>query len=221
VIRPLINQVNSGWRPSQGQIDALKAFCHLLAPTPPESASVGHLDNEDLGSLYSMVKELMKRGKARAERSSLMNVGRRVDYAVRALSYLAGQPAGKVMSRSDIEQSQGIPSFYLSKIMKDLVTGGLVVSHVGSKGGFTLAKPPPEISIKDVYECVERPLVLMECLEQGVSYCSFCSVCRQKSVWEQAQEILANFLSGVFISDIADRQGLKGRLAKMPMRKAV
>ena len=168
-----------------------------------------------------MVKELMKRGKARAERSSLMNVGRRVDYAVRALSYLAGQPAGKVVSRSDIEQSQGIPSFYLSKIMKDLVTGGLLVSHVGSKGGFTLAKPPPEISIKDVYECVERPLVLMECLEQGASYCSFCSVCLQKSVWEQAQEILANFLGGVFISDIADRQGLKGRLAKMPMRKAV
>src|ERR687892_1666420 len=103
----------------------------------------------------------MKRGKVRAERSSLMNVGRRVDYAVRALSYLAGQPPGQVVSRSDIEQSQGIPSFYLSKIMKDLVTGGLVVSHVGSRGGFTLAKPPPEISIKDVYECVERPLVLM------------------------------------------------------------
>ena len=114
-----------------------------------------------------MVKELMKRGKARAERSSLMNVGRRVDYAVRALSYLAGQPAGKVVSRSDIEQSQGIPSFYLSKIMKDLVTGGLLVSHVGSKGGFTLAKLLLEISIKDVYECVERPLVLMECLEQA------------------------------------------------------
>jgi Rrf2 family protein len=163
----------------------------------------------------------MKRGKTRAERSSLMNVGRRVDYAVRALSYLAGQPAGTVVSRSDIEQSQGIPPFYLSKIMKDLVTGGLVVSHVGSKGGFTLAKAPPQISIKDVYECVERPLVLMECLEQGASYCSFCSVCLQKSVWEQAREVLANFLGGVFISDIADRQGLKGRLAKTPMQRAV
>jgi Rrf2 family protein len=163
----------------------------------------------------------MKRGKARSERSSLMNVGRRVDYAVRALSYLAGQPAGKIVSRSEIEQSQGIPSFYLSKIMKDLVSGGLVSSHVGSKGGFTLAKPPPEISIKAVYECVERPLVLMECLEQGASYCSFCSVCLQKSVWEQAQQVLADFLAGVFISDIADSHGLKVRLAKIPVRKAV
>jgi Rrf2 family protein len=162
----------------------------------------------------------MKLGKARAERSSLMNVGRRVDYAVRALSYLAGQPAGKVVSRADIERSQGIPSFYLSKIMKDLVAGGLVESRVGSKGGFTLAKAAAGISIKDVYESVERPLVLMECLEQGASYCSFCSVCLQKSVWEQAQEVLGNFLSGVFISDIADRQGLKERLVKAPMQKA-
>ena len=81
-----------------------------------------------------------------------MNVGRRVDYAVRALSFLAGQPAGKIVSRADIEKSQDIPSFYLSKIMKDLVEGGLVQSHVGSKGGFSLAKLASNISIKDVYE---------------------------------------------------------------------
>ena len=161
----------------------------------------------------------MKPAKARAERSSLMNVGRRVDYAVRALSYLAGQPSGQVISRADIEKSQDIPSFYLSKIMKDLVSGGLVRSHIGSKGGFTLAKAANAISIKQVYETVERPLVLMECLEKGVDYCSYCSVCSQKSIWEEAQNVLANFLAGVSIGDIADRQGLKIRLVKMPMQK--
>ena len=148
-----------------------------------------------------------------------MNVGRRVDYAVRALSFLAGQAPGKVVSRADIEKSQDIPSFYLSKIMKDLVAGGLVYSHVGSKGGFTLAKLPESISIKDVYETVERRLVLMECLEQGLDYCSFCSVCAQKTVWEEAQGVLANFLSKVSVKDVADRQGLKRRLVKSPMQK--
>jgi len=150
-----------------------------------------------------------------------MNVGRRVDYAVRALSYLAGQPAGRIVSRADIEKSQDIPSFYLSKIMKDLVSGGLVESHVGSKGGFTLAKAANTISIKEVYETVERPLVLMECLEKGTSYCSYCSVCSQKSIWEEAQNILADFLAGVSIGDIADRQGLKVRLVKAPLQKAM
>jgi Rrf2 family protein len=169
-----------------------------------------------------LIQELIvKRTKGRSERSSLMNVGRRVDYAVRALSYLAGQPTGKIISRADIEKSQDIPSFYLSKIMKDLVAGGLVESHVGSKGGFTLAKGAGTISIKDVYETVERPLVLMECLERGADYCSYCAVCSQKSIWEKAQQVLANFLAGVTIAQIADRQGLRGRLLKAPLQRAV
>ncbi|HSF58739.1 MAG TPA: Rrf2 family transcriptional regulator [Candidatus Binatia bacterium] len=150
-----------------------------------------------------------------------MNVGRRVDYAVRALSFLAGQPPEKIVSRADIEKSQDIPSFYLSKIMKDLVAGGLVRSHIGSKGGFTLAKLATTISIKDVYETVERPLVLMDCLERGTDYCSYCSVCTQKSIWEQAQTVLAEFLGKISINDIADRQGLKGRLVAAPLQKAI
>ena len=148
-----------------------------------------------------------------------MNVGRRVDYAVRALSFLAGQPSGTVVSRVDIEKNQDIPSFYLSKIMKDLVAGGLVQSHIGSKGGFTLAKPAGAITIKDIYETVERPLVLMECLDQGSNYCSYCAVCTQKSIWEEAQTVLANFLAGVTIESIADRQGMRGRLTKAPMQR--
>lgn len=168
--------------------------------------------------IYELVVKRIK--KSKSERSSLMNVGRRVDYAVRALSYLAGQPPGSVVSRADIEKSQDVPSFYLSKIMKDLVAGGLVQSHIGSKGGFTLAKNAGAISIKDVYESVERPLVLMECLEQGVNYCSYCAVCSQKSVWEKAQDVLTNYLASVTIADVADRQGLKSRL-KAPVHKAV
>jgi Rrf2 family protein len=163
----------------------------------------------------------MKRAKKKTPRSSLMNVGRRVDYAVRALSFLAGQPPEKIVSRADIEKSQDIPSFYLSKIMKDLVAGGLVRSHIGSKGGFMLAKPATTISIKDVYETVERPLVLMDCLERGTDYCSYCSVCSQRSIWEQAQTVLAEFLGSISINEIADRQGLKGRLVAAPLQKAI
>ena len=150
--------------------------------------------------------------KKKSERSSLMNVGRRVDYALRALSYLAGQPSGKIISRADIEKKQDIPPYYLSKIMKDLVAGGLVRSHIGSKGGFTLARPPQAISIKEVYETVERPIWLMDCLGQGDDYCRYCSVCSQISVWDKAQGLVANFLAGISLADIADRVGLREHL---------
>lgn len=141
-----------------------------------------------------------------------MNVGHRVDYAVRALSYLAAQPPGRIVRRAEIEKNQDIPSHYLSKIMKDLVAGGLVRSHIGCKGGFSLARPAETISVKEVYEVVERPLVLIECLEKGDAYCSYTPVCTQISIWGRAQSLLANFLGKVSIGDIADQQGLRGRL---------
>ena len=153
----------------------------------------------------------MRKSNVRTERSSLMNVGRRVDYAVRALTYLAGQPPGKVISRAEIEKKQDIPSHYLSKIMKDLVVGELVHSHIGSKGGFSLARAAETISIKEVYETVERPIVLMECLDKSEERCPYCSVCTQILVWDRAQSLLANYLTSVNISNIADQTGLRER----------
>ncbi len=153
----------------------------------------------------------MRKSNVRTERSSLMNAGRRVDYAVRALAYLAGQPPGEAISRAEIEKKQDIPPHYLSKIMKDLVVGGLVHSHIGSKGGFSLARPAETISIKEVYETVERPIVLMECLDKSEERCPYCSVCTQISVWDRAQSLLANYLASVNIGNIADRTGLRER----------
>jgi len=68
----------------------------------------------------------VKRPKTETEKSSLMHVGRRVDYAVRAFSYLAAQPPGKIVGRAEIERRQDIPSHFLSKIMRISLSGGLL-----------------------------------------------------------------------------------------------
>lgn len=141
-----------------------------------------------------------------------MNVGRRVDYAVRVLSYLAVRLPDKPVSGAEIGGKQDIPPHYLSKIMKDLVVAGLVKSYIGSKGGFSLARPAAIITIKDAYEAVEGPLTLMECTEHGQLYCWFSPVCSQISVWQKAQNLIASYLNTVSISDIADEGGLKNRL---------
>jgi len=147
------------------------------------------------------------------ERSSLMNIGRRVDYAIRALSYLAAQPQGQVVSRREIQTKQDIPAHFLSKIMKCLAKGGFVQSYMGTRGGFTLRKAPTEINLKEVYECLEGPLLLMECLEERERACRYCAVCNQISVWHEAQQLLANYLSGVSLQKIADKTGLRAELA--------
>ncbi len=143
-----------------------------------------------------------------------MNVGRRVDYAVRALSYMAAQEPGRVIGSKEITEKQDIPSHYLSKIMKDLVAAGLINSQVGCRGGFSLARPANMITLKQVYEAVEKPLILMECLDKRELYCRYDSVCTQISVWDRAQSLLANFLAGISIESIADEEGLRGRFAQ-------
>lgn len=153
----------------------------------------------------------MRNPKKENERSSLMHVGRRVDYAIRALAYLASQPPGKIVPKVEIEKMQDIPSHYLSKIMKNLVDHGLVHSQLGAKGGFSLAKPAQSITVKEVYESVEGPLVLMQCLEKGGNYCLYPSVCTQISIWERAQALVANFLATVRMSEIVDTVGLRNR----------
>ena len=154
------------------------------------------------------------RSRAR-DRSSLMHVGRRVDYAIRALAYLAAQPPDKVVSKTIIEKKQDIPPYYLSKIMKDLVAGGLVHSQSGCRGGFSLARSASAISVKDVYEAVENRLLLMECLEKKENYCQYCPVCTQFSIWEKAQNLLTNYLAGISIGHIADPSGLKEKLVHL------
>jgi Rrf2 family protein len=153
-----------------------------------------------------------------AERSSLMNIGRRVDYAIRALSYLAAQPQHLIVSRREIQVKQDIPAHFLSKIMKQLAGGGFVQSYMGTRGGFTLKKSPSEISLKQIYECLEGPLLLMECLEEKEKACRYCGVCNQISIWHEAQRLLANYLSGVSLQQIADKSGLRDELAQWGQR---
>ena len=157
----------------------------------------------------------MKGAKKYTERSSLMHVGRRMDYAVRALAYLAGQPPNKIVSKAEIERKQNIPSHFLSKIMRDLVVRGLVDSRIGSKGGFRLARPANTISLKEVYEAVESPLNLMECFDKRDTYCQLWSACGQVSIWQRAQSVVASYLASVSIADIADRKGLRERLISL------
>jgi Rrf2 family protein len=155
-----------------------------------------------------------KNGQRRTiERSSLMNIGKRVDYALRALSYLAAQAPGYTVSRREIQTKQDIPAHFLSKIMKRLESGGFVQSYMGARGGFTLKRSAEEINLKEVYECLEGPLTLMGCLEEKERACRYCSVCSQISIWHEAQRILANYLAGISLKHIAHRSGLREELA--------
>lgn len=141
-----------------------------------------------------------------------MHVGRRVDYAVRALAYLAGQEPGRVVGRAEIEVRQGIPRYFLSKILRALVAAGMLESVAGAHGGFRLRVPASGISIRRVYEALEGDLCLIDCVRDRGSACCFASVCTQIEVWRGAQRLLLDYLDRISIAAVADGTGLRPRL---------
>jgi Rrf2 family protein len=141
-------------------------------------------------------------------RSSIMNVGKRVDYGIRALCYLAGQPPERIVRRAEIQERQNIPPHFLSKILRSLVGAGLLDSVPGARGGFRLGRPAQHISVRAVYESIQGQLSLMECVDHREASCSFAPVCTQIAIWSGAQETLAKYLEDISIGDIADGNGL-------------
>src|SRR4051812_9320797 len=96
---------------------------------------------------------------------AIMQIPKRVDYGLRAVIYLAGQVPNKKCSLSEIASTQGIPRKFLEKIIQSLVRSGLVKSKRGPDGGYALARPPAEVSFRDVIEALEGPVAVNLCMD--------------------------------------------------------
>ena len=81
-----------------------------------------------------------------------MHITLESDYAVRIVSRLARQ--GGRMDAKRIAEETGVTLRFSLKILRKLVTGGLVRSYQGTKGGYALARPAKDISLCDVIETV-------------------------------------------------------------------
>jgi len=125
-----------------------------------------------------------------------MQITRQADYAVRAMIYLAQIGSDRRASTSQIAQEKQIPPSFLAKIVSQLSVAGLLQTSRGARGGVSLAKPAEEISLLDVVEAIDGPILLNECVgDHGA--CVFGDDCPMKPVWCDAQKELVDRLSNV------------------------
>ena len=89
------------------------------------------------------------------------------DYAVRIVEYLTKHPERRDAKTISVETQ--IPLRFSLKILRELVAEGLVCSFKGAKGGYTLAKSPEEITLRQVIELVEGPYMLSRCQKEEYS----------------------------------------------------
>ncbi len=136
-----------------------------------------------------------------------MQITRQADYAVRAMVYLAQKgPKGKAAT-GQIAKEKSIPPSFLAKIVSQLSVAGLLETSRGAKGGVELAKPAEDISLLDVIEAIDGPILLNDCVGESTA-CEYDEDCPLKPVWCDAQKMLLDHLSKANFAQFAQAPAL-------------
>ncbi len=130
-----------------------------------------------------------------------MQIPRKIEYALRAMIYLADRPNG-VARGTEIAKHEHIPKYYLEKVIRDLMRRGLVHARRGPGGGYQIARAASGITFRDIIEAVEGPITLNVCTD-GSSSCFLQPTCRMYRVWETGQRLLLEVFSQTSLQEIA------------------
>jgi Rrf2 family protein len=122
-----------------------------------------------------------------------MQITRQADYAIRAVRYLAKQGPNQRSATSTVAKEMKIPPSFLAKIISQLSIAGLLHTSRGARGGVTLARAPGEISLLDVVEAIDGPILLNECVGDPAK-CAFSDDCLVHPIWMEVQESMVKRL---------------------------
>lgn len=132
-----------------------------------------------------------------------MQITRQADYAVRAIIYLSMLNPGEKSSTKNIAETQTIPLSFLAKIIAQLSVAGIIKTLRGAKGGVSLAKNPEEISVLEVVEAIDGPILLNECVVSTHD----CPIekCAMRGIWVRSQKSLVKELKSTNFQSLADK----------------
>ncbi len=135
----------------------------------------------------------------------MMELTRKGEYAIRGVIYLAQQPPGKMILISEIAEAAKVPQTFLAKILQSFAKLGIVNSYRGTGGGFTLGRSAGRITLREVVEAVEGPILPNRCLISEAE-CDRGSSCLVHPVWRKVQGQVVQILDSVTIEELAQRK---------------
>ena len=132
-----------------------------------------------------------------------MHMTLEADYAVRIVEILA--VSNKKIDARCISEQTHVPLRFALKILRKLVTDGIVKSYKGAHGGYMLAKAADQITLREVIESVEGPYMLSRC--QQDEYCCNNTSCRFHKIYSEISEIVRNKLESYTFSQAIEEDG--------------
>ena len=127
-------------------------------------------------------------------------------YAIRVMLDLAENDQGGYIPLKDIAARQEISKKYLEIIVKDMVSGGLLVGTSGKGGGYKLCRKPEEYSLGEIIELMEGTLSPVACLAEAKNVCPRKGACRTLPLWTEYDNLVHDFFYGKKLSDLMQKQ---------------
>lgn len=137
-----------------------------------------------------------------------MKISKKGEYALKALIELAinyDKGIGATLI-NDISESENIPPKYLEHILLNLKNGGILVSKRGVGGGYTLARPPSDISLGEILRMVDGPLAPLNCVSKTARVnCPQETYCGLYSIMLDVRNAISNIVDNISLWDAAKR----------------
>jgi Rrf2 family iron-sulfur cluster assembly transcriptional regulator len=132
----------------------------------------------------------------------MMRINRRTDYAIRVMLALARQADDTRLPTNTIQEMMLIPRAFLLRIIAELSKAELIETFPGPKGGVQLARRAENINLRDVWEAIEGPFLISDCLEKPED-CPLNPNCPVNAHWAYLQKIFLDELEATNLKYLA------------------
>ena len=131
----------------------------------------------------------------------MIRLSRLCDYGIVLMAQLAARAGGAPSNAREVAAEAHLPLPVVSKVLKMLARRGLLVSHRGAKGGYSLARPPAEITAAEMIAALEGPIGLTECAAHP-GQCVQEASCHVREPWQRINGVVRRALAEVTLADL-------------------
>ena len=132
----------------------------------------------------------------------MIRLAKLTDYGLVLMTLLARQDPASVHTARDVASVSRLPLPTVSKLLKMLLQSGLLASHRGINGGYSLAKQPAEITVAEIIAAIEGPIALTECSTDVSGLCDLERSCPIKRNQRVISQVVRGALEKVTLSDL-------------------
>lgn len=134
----------------------------------------------------------------------MLRLSTKVRYGTRVMLELALNYGEGHMLLKDIAEKQDISVGYLEQIMPSLKAAGFINSNRGAHGGYTLARPPAEITLREIVTVLGGSVSLVECINSP-EVCDRVDFCVTRDLWDEISDKIDSTLRSKNLQDLVSK----------------